>query len=219
MKEKGDKIYTYLVNNEHNVINKNMTNLKTIQNSIFLFIKESSISGNKKNNKGCCFRIFNSKKNLKKLGNTYEFFQQLSSLSEEIEGLNILDDKALTISKKDKFALMLNDIVEERVYNLIKETNYANKLKDEVDKYAEYFNANKIVEKQKKKLESQKLKMNLCEDSKNLKDCIICMDQERSTLFYPCLHLIVCQGCAEINVKSECPECHKAIERKEELSL
>jgi hypothetical protein len=216
MKEKGDKIYTCLVNNEQENIKKDIINIQRIQTSITPFIKESS--GIRKNNKGCCFKIFNSKKS-SKLENIYDFFQQLNSLSEEIEGLNILDDKALTISKKDKFILTLNDIVEARVNNFIQETNYSNKLKDEVDKYAEYFNANKIVEKQRKKLESQKIKINLCEDSKNLKDCIICMDQERSTLFYPCLHLIVCQGCAEVNVKSECPECHKAIERKEELSL
>jgi hypothetical protein len=216
MKEKGDKIYTFLVNNEQEVIKKDILNLKRIQNSITPLIKEISVG--RKNNKGCCFKMFNSKKS-SKLDNIYDFFQQLNSLSEEIGGLNSSDDKALTISKKDKFILTLNDIVEDKVNSFIEETNFSYKLKEEVDKYAEYFNANKIVEKQRKKLESQKIKMNLCEDSKNLKDCIICMDQERSTLFYPCLHLIVCQGCAEINVKSECPECHKAIERKEELSL
>lgn len=216
MQEKGEKIYIQLLNKEKEVIKNDFDNLKQVLHSITPMLKD--IYKDKPTNKGCCFNFFNSKKG-NKLDNTYDFMKQINSLVNNLESLNCLDEKGMSISKKDKFLLLLNDLVEAKVNTLMKEDKNGNKLKDEVDKYADYFNANKFVEKQRKKLETQKLKMNLCEDSKNLKDCIICMDQERSTLFYPCLHLIVCSGCAEMNVKSECPECHKPIDRKEELSL
>lgn len=173
-------------------------------------------TGEKSTSKGCC--LF-TKKRASKLENTYNFYPQINELLELIKSVKIDEDKDFTIRKKDDFLLMLNDQVESKLNHYFTDQALDAKMKDEVDKYAEMFNAKKIVEKQRKKLEQQKININLCEDSKNLKDCIICMDQDRNTIFIPCLHLIVCETCAQTNIKSDCPECHKPIESKRTLQL
>ncbi len=47
-------------------------------------------------------------------------------------------------------------------------------------------------------------------NSDSLMECIICCDQERSVVFIPCGHLIVCgRCCAQLN---SCPTCRSCIE-------
>ena len=49
--------------------------------------------------------------------------------------------------------------------------------------------------------------------------CVVCMDNERSCLYVPCNHLVVCVECdADIKAASlPCPYCNEPIDR--EMSL
>ena len=49
--------------------------------------------------------------------------------------------------------------------------------------------------------------------------CVVCMDNERSCLYVPCNHLVVCVECdADIKAASlPCPYCNEAIDREESV--
>ena len=49
--------------------------------------------------------------------------------------------------------------------------------------------------------------------------CVVCMDNERSCLYVPCNHLVVCVECdADIMAASlPCPMCNTAIDREESV--
>ena len=87
-------------------------------------------------------------------------------------------------------------------------------LRGEVENYSKYFNIETIIEKQENTLETQKRKLNRLDDTKELNECIICMEKQRNMIFFPCYHLICCEECGNMKVKEECPECKKKIERK-----
>ena len=50
--------------------------------------------------------------------------------------------------------------------------------------------------------------------------CVVCMDNERSCLYVPCNHLVVCAECdADITAASlPCPMCNTAIDREESMA-
>ena len=49
--------------------------------------------------------------------------------------------------------------------------------------------------------------------------CVVCMDRERSCLYVPCNHLVVCVECdADIKAASlPCPYCNEPIDREESV--
>ena len=49
--------------------------------------------------------------------------------------------------------------------------------------------------------------------------CVVCMDNERSCLYVPCNHLVVCVECdADIKAASlPCPYCNEPIDREESV--
>ena len=67
---------------------------------------------------------------------------------------------------------------------------------------------------QKTNLEYLKEKDDNIEQFKNQNDCIICMDNARSVIFFPCLHLICCEQCGIVKQIKNCPGCNKLIETK-----
>lgn len=104
--------------------------------------------------------------------------------------------------------------LEEKYEMLYNEQGMEEFLKEEVDKYSELFNIDSIISKQEKRLKMQQIKLNQLEEFKVLNECIVCMDNERSVAFLPCLHFICCETCAFSLIQSECPECHGQIETK-----
>jgi hypothetical protein len=104
--------------------------------------------------------------------------------------------------------------VDLKIQRLSKKHNIENHLKDEVDKYAQFFNINKILEKQKRKIKSQNQKLAVLEDAKTSNDCIICMENQRGVIFYPCLHLICCEVCVKTKLSKNCPQCFQKIDSK-----
>ena len=108
----------------------------------------------------------------------------------------------------------LNSNIEEKYNLLYNDQDMDNFLKEEVDKYSEFFNIDHIIEKQENRIKMQTAKLNQLEEFKVLNECIICMDNERNVAFLPCLHFICCETCAFSLIKTECPQCHGCIETK-----
>lgn len=132
---------------------------------------------------------------------------------------------------KNNYAIMLNekpdDILDiEKIDNIVQETcfnkyqylaeanNLDEKLKDEVDKYSNYFNIEKILKKQNSKIKTQDKKIEQQEDARTAMECIICIENIRNTVFYPCMHLITCEECGFEKIKFDCPQCHQKIDKK-----
>jgi hypothetical protein len=103
---------------------------------------------------------------------------------------------------------------EIKIKQIFKRQGIENKLKDEVDKYAQFFNAIKIAQKQRRKIKSQNQKLLILEDAKMSNDCIICMESDRNVVFYPCLHLICCEVCVSTKIQQNCPQCFQKIDNK-----
>lgn len=51
------------------------------------------------------------------------------------------------------------------------------------------------------------------DDDTEFKQCKICMDTDRDTLFLPCAHLITCAACARM-IRQVCPVCNARIRRR-----
>lgn len=137
---------------------------------------------------------------------------------------------------KNNYSIMLSekpdDILDlEKIDNIIQETcfnkyqylaeanNLDERLKDEVDKYSNYFNIEKILKKQSSKLKTQNKKIEQQEDAKTAIECIICIENVRNTVFYPCMHLITCEECGFGKIKLDCPQCHQKIDKKVVVSI
>ena len=44
------------------------------------------------------------------------------------------------------------------------------------------------------------------------RQCIICFERQKDTVFVPCAHLVTCSGCAEL--VASCPSCRQPITSK-----
>jgi len=120
-----------------------------------------------------------------------------------------------TLYSKEEFYQKKKESAGSLVKELTDRSKTIIKLKDEVDTYAGYFNIKKIIEKQENKLKSQRKKLEEIEDFKVQNECIICMENERKVIFFPCLHLISCETCAFSRLHNECPTCNTKIEKRE----
>lgn len=153
------------------------------------------------------------------------------NLNIDISNIVINLRKLLKEFYKRNYPIMLNEKAEdildlEKVDNIIQETcfnkyqylaevnNLDEKLKDEVDKYSNYFNIDKLLKKQNNKIKSQNKKIEHQDDAKTAMDCIVCMENVRTTVFFPCMHLITCDKCGLEKIKLDCPQCHQKIDKK-----
>jgi hypothetical protein len=193
---------------------------KCFENSIPLKSAQSEMtkideeSNGKEKNDNCMFSCFQKKKT--KLQHTYNFSSQLNDLINNLESFKkgwkkVLSEEIL----KEDFNCIRKDSIEGLV-NIVTQNNKVTvRLKDEVDKFAEYFNIGKMIEKQENKLKVQKMKLEDLEEHQIQNECIICMENERKVLFFPCLHLICCEHCGYSKLGNDCPTCHKKIEKRE----
>lgn len=129
----------------------------------------------------------------------------------------ILNDERLTKNffNFDLIKKSMEEYFNNKVESIFQNSKLNDKLKNEVDNYWEYFNVRRVIEKQEKILKSQNRKLSKLEDAQTSKDCIICMESNRSVVFHPCLHLICCESCGFSKVSSDCPQCHGEIEKKQ----
>jgi hypothetical protein len=84
----------------------------------------------------------------------------------------------------------------------------------EVDKYYEYYNIKKIVNKQSMEIKREEDLIKNNEEMKNLTLCRMCEENNRNVIFEPCLHLLYCNSCVEEITSNEnlvCPVCESLI--------
>ncbi len=115
----------------------------------------------------------------------------------------------------NKLKLVSNFLVDDKLKFLNNKYKIEDKLKNEVDKFSEIFNLKKIISKQNQKIKAQSAKLSILEDAKSINDCIICCENSRNILFYPCLHYICCETCTSSKNLNECPHCKKNIDNKQ----
>ena len=108
----------------------------------------------------------------------------------------------------------LKNIDFKKLIKLYERQNINKKLKNEVDKYSLYFNLSSIIEKQESKIKFYKNKLNHIEEARTANDCIICMENRRNLIFYPCLHFTCCNICGNSENIINCPECQVKIVSK-----
>jgi hypothetical protein len=128
---------------------------------------------------------------------------------------SISNEEKIENNYLDNFYQFIYDYLNKKVNYLFELHNINDKLKDEVDRYWEYFNIKKIISKQTNKIKQQNNKLLILEEAHMQNDCIICMEGERSVIFKPCLHFICCETCSFGKIANDCPECHTKIEHKQ----
>jgi hypothetical protein len=171
----------------------------------------------------CCFKKTKEKKSL-------SIKYDLSDESLEMKN-NLSNFKKFKISyfkneenfrkafNLDEFKIKLEQELVKKLASIIDKKEIVDKLNDEVDKYSPLFNVNKIISKQERKIKRQNKKLNAIDDSKTLDECIICMENERSVIFYPCLHFVCCSSCGISKIQIECPSCLSKIENKQVINF
>ena len=148
----------------------------------------------------------------------YDVVNNLRKMLKEYLKINmkkIQEENFETFYNYEKIENKVQEICFNKYQYLAEIYNLDEKLKEEVDKYALYFNIDKILNKQSTKMNIQTKKITEQEECKTEIECIICMEYDRNTVFYPCMHLITCEKCGFEKVKNDCPQCHTVIEKKE----
>jgi len=201
-------------------------NLDSFSNSI-KYISDSNTSF--KNKPKNCFSFFKchlkKKSPLKDEKFNIEIFQIVLNLRKTLKELInnklkiMINESCDSIFDIDKIDNIIQEICFNKYQYLLEVNNLDEKLKDEVDKYSEYFNIDKILKKQNVKFKSQNKKIEQQENCKTAIECIICIENIRNTIFFPCMHLITCESCGFNKIKLDCPQCHKKIEKKQIISL
>lgn len=221
MLDKGVKLADYILTNLRNAV---LNKVDQLSSEYFSYMKDLidnslQVPRNQKNCSLVCCR----KKNVKYTLSTSVNFKPLVSEFKKCQmgfKKNMFtnlssDDKTENYFLLTKLSLQIEDMLNNKVNFLFEVSQMNEKLKDEVDRYWEYFNIRKILSKQSNKIKAQKVKLNALEDSRMQNECIICMENERNVIFYPCLHLICCEICAFGKLGNDCPECQGKIENKQ----
>ena len=210
------KFYQNIKSSLNTIIEKslNLIKLTCLKTEI---LKIENERGERESTDNCCvFTCFQNKK--RKLEYSYNFESHVNNLLKCLSEIN-LDYKNILNDDKLLFESDFNYHKTNYDQNIINKTladsRVIVRLKDEVDNYAELFNINKIIEKQDIKLKIQKKKIDIIDEYQTQSECIICMENERNVLFFPCLHLISCGVCAFTKICDLCPNCHRKIEKRE----
>jgi hypothetical protein len=165
------------------------------------------------NEKKSMFACFSKSKKKYKIDFGLKIKDQIFDLRNSITEFN----KSIANLKDEDFDFTIintKENIENKIGQYYKAYNIGIRLKDEVDKYAEFFNIGKVLEKQRRKIRSQNRKLAVLEDAKNSNDCIICMENARNVVFYPCLHLICCEDCLKTITSLSCLQCFQKIQDK-----
>jgi hypothetical protein len=151
----------------------------------------------KKKKSSCNFSIFKFNKKSPKSNESlntllYNIKNHFLALNRELEHLvdslsyNFIVERCINNSFIGK-----ETVQEKLIYFYIKK-NLEDLLKQEVDKYAEIYNIEKIIEYQTEELNEVKTKLKYIKDS-NI--CLFCCESIRNVIFKPCMHMVSCNKC------------------------
>jgi hypothetical protein len=113
----------------------------------------------------------------------------------------------------------LQDICFEKYLYICQLIDLEKTIKEEVDKFSNFFNIQKLIEDQNLLIKKFKKKQEKQEDNITSIECIICMENDRNVVFFPCMHLIACKKCGIDLIKNDCPKCHAIIEKREIIEI
>jgi hypothetical protein len=168
----------------------------------------------------CIFHAFgrksaNSPKNISRNFNTFyknfidDIIRTVTNLVNEFSNLNFFYSKF-------NFEGILLEIFSSKLSHLYLKKDLEKFLKEEVDKFNEYFNIEKIIEKQNFQIDSESSYLKELEENKFLATCICCKRNLRNVILFPCLHYMFCNVCSkEFLLCGECPICNLKIEHFE----
>lgn len=170
----------------------------------------------------CCYFIKGNRKSRRKnktLKHSHHLSEKSYEIYHEVYSFIIKMLQKYSIKTIEK-SIILNTFLEEKllkekIVKIFISGIYDNLFKENIEKYLSSFLIDKIMLKQKKKMEIQEKKLKEMEVIKIENECIICMDKQRNILFLPCNHLICCDKCSDKFIyKNECPGCKRKIENK-----
>jgi hypothetical protein len=187
--------------------------------SHFSSIDRGEVPRNPKNSLMSCCAKKKSKMNINLDGNSksaaIDLKKSFSSLRSRYADIITEENRLDSFLNVNRIKLVSNFLADDKLKILNKKFKIEEKLKNEVDKFSEIFNLKKIISKQTQKIKAQRSKLSILEDAKTINDCIICCENVRNILFYPCLHYICCETCTSSKNLVECPHCKKNIENKQ----
>jgi len=154
LKQSG-KILTQLKSSFKGIIEKSFDNLRL--NEFQNGINEIDEDKRGRRSDSCLFACFQSKK--KKLDSNHNFTSLVQDLSKSLKEIkrnskkNLIDDNYFV---KEEFSHLKKESVNNVISDIVQTNKVTVRLKDDVDRFAEYFNIKKIVEKQENKIKVQK---------------------------------------------------------------
>ena len=213
IQDKCQRLFEFLHRKIENTVIKNFKKLKNNDRDIFFELHQIDVPRRRKNLRLCDLNFFNcfaKKKQSKHIHTSinfekfkYDFDSYIQSVSNTF--MNIYSQQLII---KD-FNMLVYELYLCKLSTMYK-SNFENKLKEIVDKFYLFFNIEQIIAKQIGEINKQKLKLENLEELKESLLCIVCCENYREVIFYPCKHLLCCSDC----LVNECPTCNNAIEKK-----
>jgi hypothetical protein len=212
-----------------NINSIDLRDLGNFSNYCDVVVKKNSIKRNHNNCKGgfklinCIFQAFGRKSpnSSKRISRNFleiyknfldDIIRTVTNLVNEFSNFNFLFTKL-------NFETLLNEILSITLSHLYGERNLEKFLKEEVDKFNDYFNIQKIVEKQNFQINSEFSYIKEQEENKFLATCISCKTNLRNVILFPCMHFMFCNVCSkEILLCGECPICNLKVDKHEIVS-
>jgi hypothetical protein len=192
---------------------KNVSKIKNNDRDIFFEIHQLDVPRMSKRSLLCNLNIFNcfvKKKPIKQITTFINFdaFKRDfdSFLNSLFEYTTKFELRSLLV---EDISILAYELYLSKLSNMYR-NGFENNLKDVVDNFYLYFNIEQIIAKQKAEINKQKIKLEDLDEKKESLYCIICYDNRRSVIFYPCKHLLCCNDC----IIKECPTCNVIIEKK-----
>lgn len=192
---------------------KNIYKIKNSDRDIFFELHQLDVPRMSKRSLLCKLNFFNcfvKKKSFKQIKTFIDFDNFKKDFDSFLDSLSNytcnLDIKKLL---SEDFSILVYELYLSKLFNMYK-NGFENNLKELVDNFYLFFNIDQIITKQKGEINKQKIKLEDIDEIKESLYCIVCFENKRNVIFYPCKHLLCCTECT---VK-ECPTCNVLIEKK-----
>jgi hypothetical protein len=205
IEDKCLRLFEFIQRKTEKIKIKIINNIKNNDRDIFFEVHQIDIPRIKRRSMLCelnFFNCFNKKKQNKQIQTIINF----ETFKKEFDSLiDSIGNTPLNISSP----LLVYELYLSKLSNMYS-NNLESKLKDLVDNFYMYFNIDQIVIKQKGEIFKQRLKIESLDELKESTTCIVCYENERNVVFYPCKHLLCCSAC----IVRECPNCNSIIGEK-----
>jgi hypothetical protein len=216
IEDKCLRLFEFIQRKIEKIKTKKLEKIKDNDRDIFLELHQIDVPRIRRRSMFCELNIFNcfiKKKQIKQIPAliNFDFFKKnFDNLIESISDSSKLNLKSFL---SQDYNLFVYELYLSKLSNMYR-NSFESKLKDIVDNFYLFFNIEQIIAKQKGEVSKQKLRLESLDELKESLMCIVCFENERNVVFYPCRHLLCCSECIVI----ECPNCNIIIEKKLTIS-